>query len=48
MKNPAVLAKLESMGLDPILDTPADAQKYLQDDLVRAEKIVKATGAKIE
>jgi len=40
--------KLESQGVDPILNTPAEFAAYLKSEIEKWGKVVKATGAKAE
>jgi tripartite-type tricarboxylate transporter receptor subunit TctC len=40
--------KLESQGVDPITNTPAEFAAYLKSETEKWGKVVKATGAKAE
>ncbi|HEX4329912.1 MAG TPA: tripartite tricarboxylate transporter substrate binding protein, partial [Burkholderiales bacterium] len=47
-KQPDVLEKLKTLGLDPILSTPEELGKYQQEEIAKWAKVVKASGARAD
>jgi tripartite-type tricarboxylate transporter receptor subunit TctC len=47
-KQPDVLEKLKTLGLDPVLSTPEELGKYQQEEIAKWAKVVKASGARAD
>jgi len=47
-KQPDVLEKLKTLGLDPILSTPEELARYQQEEIAKWAKVVKASGARAD
>jgi len=45
---PAMRARLEAQGAEAAPDTPAEFASFIDAELVKYAKIVKASGAKVE
>ena len=48
VNSPDVRSKLEQGGLDPVASTPAEAAKFLADEIVKWAKVIEAAGVKAE
>lgn len=48
VKAPAFTAWLQEQGVDPRTSTPAQMQAYLQSEIPKLERLVKASGAKVD
>ncbi len=48
LQMPDVLERLKAQGADPIGSTPEEFRDYIKSELVKWEKVVKATGVRIE
>ena len=48
LRTPAIQQRFTSMSLDIVGDTPAEFTKFIAEDKVRAERLVRASGAKLD
>lgn len=48
LKDPAVIAEMETNGSQPLGGSPADFQRFLQTEIARWSKAVKASGATVD
>jgi len=48
MAAPDVKARLGSLGFEPVASTPAEAAKFLADEIVKWAKVIEAAGVKAE
>lgn len=47
-KSPEVSAKLSAAGVDPVISTPADLEKYVRMEIPKWGQVVKASGARVD
>jgi tripartite-type tricarboxylate transporter receptor subunit TctC len=48
LRQPAVGAKLQAMGAEPAGNSPEEFRKFMVEDRARGERLVKASGAKLD
>jgi tripartite-type tricarboxylate transporter receptor subunit TctC len=48
LRQPAVSSKLISVGCEPVGDSPEEFRKFMLDDRAKGERLVKASGAKLD
>jgi len=48
VQNPEMKQRLEQLGIDPVGNTPAEAGKFLEDEVAKWAKVITTAGVKIE